>query len=208
MPNKSEERLLDEHYLSLIAQGNHDAFIELGKRYHKHSSHLVKDLLIKYPDTGVTRKELILVCDNHFPFVISKYNPLRGASLLTFWKESTEKVAMDYLYENSYQGGAYSFRGVISFDEENDLAMNYSELLAEKDDAKRNKRRIFEIKTIIYRHKNEFTKQEFILLNLALSGFTYVDFERADVMSRTTVHLTFKNAIKKLTKLVKNGDKK
>ena len=61
MPTKSEERLLDEHYLSLIAQGNHDAFNRFAKRYRKHSHHLVKELLIKYPDTGVTKKELILV---------------------------------------------------------------------------------------------------------------------------------------------------
>ena len=208
MPTKSEERLLDEHYLSLIAQGNHDALVELGKRYHKHSCHLVKNLLIKYPDTGVTKRELLLVCDNHFPFVIAKYNPLIGASFLTFWKESTENVVMDYLYDNSYQGGAFSFRGVISFDEENDLSMNYSELLAEKDDAKRNKRRIFEVKTILYRHKNVFSKQEFILLNLALNGFTYADFEKTGVMSRTTVHLTFKNAVKRLNNLLKKDEKK
>ena len=49
MPTKSEERLLDEHYLSLIAQGNHDAFNQFAKRYRKHSHHLVKELLIKYP---------------------------------------------------------------------------------------------------------------------------------------------------------------
>ena len=46
MPTKSEERLLDEHYLSLIAQGNHDAFNRFAKRYRKHSHHLVKELLI------------------------------------------------------------------------------------------------------------------------------------------------------------------
>ena len=208
MPIKSEERLLDEHYLSLIAQGNHDAFARLAKRYHKHSSHLVNELLTKYPNTGITRNELLLVCDNHFPFVIVKYNHLIGASLLTFWKESTKNVAMDYLYDNSYQGGALSFRGIISFDEENDLSMSYSELLAEKDDARRNKKRIFEIKTIIYQYKNQFTKQEFIILNLALNGFTFIDFERTNVMSRTTVRLTFKSAVKKLTKLLKIGEEK
>ncbi len=208
MPTKSEERLLDEHYLSLIAQGNHDAFNRFAKRYRKHSHHLVKELLIKYPDTGVTKKELILVCDHHFRFVVAKYNPLIGASFLTFWKESTKNVVMDYLYDNSYQGGAFSFRGVISFDEENDLSMSYSELLAEKDDAKRNKKRIFEVKTVLYKYKNLFDKREFILLNLALNGFTYVDFEKSEVMSRTTIHLTFKNAVKKLNKLLKKDEKK
>ena len=208
MPNKSQERLLDEHLLSLIAQGNHDAFTKLGKRYRKHARHLVNEICIQYPDTGVTSKELLLVCGNHFASLVTKYNPSLGTSFLAFWNESTKKVVMDYLYENSYQGGAFSFRGVISFDEENELSMSYSELLAERDDRRKLRRRVFEVKTIIYRHKNLFTKQEFVLLNLALDGFNQVDFEKAEMMSRTTVHLTFKNAVKKLQKLVTTEAKK
>ena len=205
MPKKSQDRLLDEHLHSLVAQGNHDALIELRKRFHKHSRHLVNQLLIQYPNTGITKKELLAVCDSHFPFVVLKYNPLVQSSFLTFWRESTKNCAMDYLIENSYNGGAFGFRGVISFDEANEDSLCYGELIAERDDEKITKRQIFEVKTQLYKYKAFFTDQEFSIVNLILSGYSFSDLEHGEMMSRTTLYLTFKNAVKKLKKYIKQG---
>ena len=68
MPHKSYHQILDEHLHILIAQGNHEAYNKLSYRYHRHSLTLVKDLLSKYTFTGVTNRELVLVCEDHFPF--------------------------------------------------------------------------------------------------------------------------------------------
>ena len=203
MPRKNQDRVLDEHLLNLVAQGNHDAFRELEKRYHKHSLHLVSQLLIQYPNTGLTKKELIAVCDSHFPFVIMKYNHLVPSSFLTFWKESTKNEVMDYLIENSYNGGAISFRGIISFNEANEDSLPYSEILAEKNDEKITNRQIFELRTQVYRFKSSFTDQEFAILNLVLVGYTFTELEHSEMISRSNIYLTFNNAAKKLEKLMK-----
>ena len=206
MPRKNQDRVLDEHLLALVAQGNHDALLQLEKRYHKHSRHLVNQLLIQYPSTGITKKELFAVCDSHFPFVVIKYNPIKYSSFLTFWKESTKNSAMDYLIDNSYNGGAFGFRGVISLDEANEESLCYGEIIAEKNDERLTKKRIFEIRTEIYRHKSYFTDLEFTVLNLVLVGYTYPELEHSGMVSRTTLHLTFKNAVKKLHNLLKHGE--
>ena len=205
MPRKNQDRVLDEHLLTLVAQGNHDALVELGKRYHKHSRHLVNQLLIQYPNTGITNKELLAVLDSHFPFVVAKYNPIKYSSFLTFWKESAKNSAMDYLIDNSYNGGAFGFRGIISLDETNEESLCYGEILAEKNNERITKKRIFEIRTEIYRYKSHFTDLEFTVLNLVLVGYTYPELEHSGMMSRTTLHLTFNNAVKKLHKLLKQG---
>ena len=203
MPRKSQDRLLDEHLHSLVAQGNHDALIELEKRYRKHSHYLVNQLLTQYPSTGITPKELISVCDSHFLFVLLKFNPLLHSSLLTFWKESTKNCAMDYLIDNSYNAGAFSFRGVFSLDESNKESLCFGEVIAERDDEKINKRMIFETKSQLYKFKSFFTDQEFSLVNLILNGYSFHELEHGGMMSRTTLYLTFKNATNKLKNLIK-----
>ena len=207
MPRKNQDRILDDHLITLIAQGNHDALAELEKRYHKHSLHLVNQLLIQYPSTGISKKELVAVCESHFPFVVMKYSPLKHSSFLTFWKESTKNSIMDYLIDNSYNGGAFSFRGVISLDEADEESLCYGEIIAEKNNERITKKRIFEIRTEIYRFKNCFTDLEFTVLNLVLVGYTYPELEHSGMMSRTTLHLTFKNAVRKLHNLMRNIEK-
>ncbi len=81
MPKKSYNQILDEHLHILIAQGNHEAYNTLSKRYHIHASILVSELLKQYAYTGITRSELISVCEAHFVFVISKY-PYKHTALI------------------------------------------------------------------------------------------------------------------------------
>ena len=205
MPRKSQDRLLDEHLHNLVAQGNHDALVELGKRYHKHSRHLANQLLTEYPSTGITNKELIAICDSSFLHIVIKYNPSISSSFLTFWKESAKNAAMNYLIDNSYTGGAFGFRGVISFNEANEDSLSYGELIAEKDDERIDKKMIFEIRSHLYRFKNCFTDLEFGLINLVLSGYSFAELEHGKVVSRTTLVLTFNKAIKKLKNLIQKS---
>ena len=205
MPRNSQDRLLDEHLHTLVAQGNHDALIELGKRYHKHSRHLVSQLLNEYPSTGITKRELNAVCDSHFHYIVIKFNATLCSSFLTFWKESAKNAAMNYLIENSYNGGAFGFRGVISFNEANEDSLCYGEIIAEKDDERIDKKRIFEIRSHLYRYKNCFTDLEFGIVNLILSGYSYAELVHGNMMSRATIRLTFNKAMKKLKTLVNNS---
>ena len=202
MPRTNQDRVLDEHLLALIRQGNHDALDELRKRYHKHSLHLVHQLLTQYPNTGITTKELLAVCDSHFNFVIIKFNNLMPSSFLTFWKESTKNEAMDYLIENSYNGGAISFRGIISFNEANDDSLSYSEMIAERNENLNTNKKIFELRTQLYHFKPYFTNQEFSIVNLILVGYSFAELEHSGMTVRSNLYLTFKNAAKKLQKLI------
>ena len=96
-------------------------------------------------------------------------------------------------------------RCLLKFDEANEDSLCYGELIAERDDEKITKRQIFEVKTQLYKYKAFFTDQEFSIVNLILSGYSFADLEHGEMMSRTTLYLTFKNAVKKLKKYIKQG---
>ena len=202
MPKKSYNQILDEHLHILIAQGNHEAFNTLRKRYHIHASVLVSELLKQYAYTGISSKELIQACESHFVFVIIKYSSGRS-SFYSFWKSSTYQYLMDYLVEHSYNADAYVFKGSISFDQKNDEMHSFSELIAERGDEKAFKRKIFEIRHVIHKYDAFFTSQEKTILNLILDGYTLGDFEHTGVLARSQIHLTYKSAVEKLQKYMK-----
>lgn len=195
---KTYNRILDEHLHILITQGCYEAFIELKKRYHKHAQILCVGLLNQYQKTGITKTELVSVCDNHFPFVLKKY--VSGlSSFYNFWETCTKQVAMDYLIEFSYEAEGVFFSGLFSI--ERDLVN--LELLQEKDTNKNLKRRVFEIRSVIAKYDLFFTEPEKALLNLVLSGYTISDLEKTGLYCKSTLYLTFNSAITKLKNYLK-----
>lgn len=197
MPNKSYNRILDEHLHILIAQGNHEAYNHLRKRYHRHALVLTSDLFQKYDDTGITKKELMAVCEGHFSTVISKY--ISGlSSFYSFWIESTTQVLMDYIIENSYEGEAFTFRGVVSFDQNSDEKHLFSDFLGETGDEKKFKKVIFEIRQVLKKYATFFKSQERALLNLVLEGYSLAELEHSGTMSKSHLYLTYKSAVERL----------
>ena len=110
---------------------------------------------------------------------------------------------MDYLVDNSYKADSLELNGNISLDQELEDRHPLSDYIHEKDDLREKKRKLFEIKNVIARNDDVFTKQEAALLNLVLSGYTIADLEHSGVMSRSSLYLTFKTAVEKLQKLVR-----
>ena len=199
MPKKSYNQILDEHLHILIAQGNHEAYNKLRKRYHVHAVILVNEYLKQYSYTGITAKELVVACEEHFLFVIGRYLPGRS-SFYTFWKSSTSQYLMDYLVEHSYEGEASIFRGSISLDQKNDEMHGFSELIAERGDEKAFKRKVFEIKHILHKYDVFFTAPEKTLLSLILDGYSLADFVHTGILEKSQVNLTYKCAVEKLQK--------
>ena len=207
MPKKSYNRILDEHLHILTAQGNHEAYERLKKSYHLHSLSLCSNVLFQYPESGVSRKELVIICDDFFPFVVAKFNPTLS-SFYSFWKEGTIKEIMDYMINNSYGADAVSFRGTVSFNQENDKNGNdYSDILAEVDDNREKRRLMFEIRGLIARNSLTFSSQEKTLLILLLEGYSFKELEHNGAMSRACLYLTFNSAIKKLKKCIEKWQK-
>jgi len=207
MPKKSYNRILDEHLHILVAQGNHEAYLKLQKRYHMHALLLCSEVLQQYPKTGITRKELITICDDYFPTVVLKFNPILS-SFYSFWKESTMRETMDYLIENSYGAEAYVFRGSFSLDADEEKRNLYVEMIAESDDDIVLKRKIFEVKGLINRYSVFFTNYEKTLLLLVLDGYSLKDIELAGLMAKSTLYLTFNTAVEKLKNCLKRKIKK
>ena len=206
MPTKSFNQILDEHLYILIAQGNHEAFNKLRKRYHRHALVLTTELVQQYSNSGISRKELMAVCEGHFPFVIYKY--ISGlSSFYSFWKESTTQELMDYIIENSYDGKAFIFRGAISFDQNSDEKHYYGEYLGEKGDEKVLRRKMFEIKNVIKKYDVFFTSQEKAILSLVLEGYTLMELEHTGMLSISHIYLTYKTALEKLQNYMNESDK-
>ena len=202
MPKVSYNRILDEHLHTLIAQGNHEAFERLKRRYHYHSYALCHDLLNHYQKTGISIMELMAVCEDLFIFIVEKFDPSQS-TFFSFWKETTTHRLIDYLVDNSYKADSTDINGNISLDQEFEDKHTISDYIHETDDLREKKRKIFEIKNVIAKNDDVFTKQEVAILNCVLNGYTIADLEHSGVMSRSALYLTFNNAVSKLQKLIK-----
>lgn len=202
MPHKSYNQILDEHLYILIAQGSHEAYVKLNKRYYRHALTLSNELIRQYPHSGIVRQELIAVCEGYFPNVLKKYNP-ELSSFFSFWKESTKKVLIDYIYENSYDGKAMMFRGVISFDQNYDERHLYSEFLAEKDYSVLFKKQVQDIRRILTKYEVFFTSLEKAIINLVLEGYSLVELEHTGLLKKTQLYLTYNSALDKLHSYMK-----
>ena len=206
MPSQTKQRIPDEQLHSLTIKGIHEAFVELKKRYHKHSLILVNQLLTQYINTGISKKDLLTICEGHFSYVIRHYQK-HLASFYSFWKETTLQTAMDYLIENSYGGAASSFYGSISLNQENDGRYQYEDVLSEKDTSKDVKKQVFEVKAVMAKYDAKFTVSEKAVLNLLLSGLTMTEIENTGLYGKTYIYLTFKSASEKLQKYLKDFPK-
>lgn len=204
MPKRSYHRILDEHLHILITQGNHDAYQKLKRRYRYHSLTLCRDILSQYSKTGVTMQELITICDDCFMLVVARFDP-ELSSFFSFWKDMSKQMIMDYLIDNAYTAEAAGFSGTISIDQEFEDNHSFADYLCEKDEDRIKKKRVFEIKSIIAKHEEEFSKLELGLLNLVLDGYSIMDMEHSGVRSKSSLYLTFNNAVDKLQKILENS---
>ena len=201
MSQKSYNTILDEHLHILIAQGNHEAYEHLKKRYHFHGIQLCRDILKQYDKSGISIPDLVIVCDSYFRSVVEKYDA-ELSSFYSFWKQTTSHQIMEYVTDNSYTADASTFSGSISIDQEFEDNHSFADLLCEIDDNKIKRKKIGEIKHLISKFEAHFIKQESALLNLVLDGYSIADLEHGGVMSKTALYLTFKNAIEKLQKIL------
>lgn len=200
--SKSYNRLLDEHLHILITQGNHEAFLRLGKRYKKYFEGLTCEIIEKYPKSGVSFKEIMAICGQSFPDIVRKYDSSRLSSFFVFWRESCMKMIMDYMLENSYLANAAVFRGFVTFDEELDERRCASDRLAEFDD-RIDARRVEMLRRLINEHKDEFKNHEFAVLTLMLDGYDLNELEHTGIISKSYLYLTFIRAVEKLKKYFK-----
>ena len=203
MSRKSYNTILDEHLHILIAQGNHEAFEYLKKRYHFHSIQLCRDILKQYDKSGIGIQDLVIVCDSFFRSVVEKYDA-ELSSFYSFWKQITSHQVMEYVTDNSYTADASTFSGSISIDQEFEDNHSFADLLCEIDDSRIKRKKIAEIKHVISKFESNFVKQESALLNLVLDGYSIAELEHSGVMSKTALYLTFKNAVEKLQKILDN----
>ena len=195
MLRKTYNQALDEHLHILIAQGNHEAFNRLRRRYHLHAVSLVNDLLKQYKYTGLTSRELLSVSEEHFFFVVSRYLP-GSSSFYSFWKNNTTQFLMNYLIDRSTDDS------YISFDQKEYDKFAVSELIGETGDERMLKRKIFEIKHIIHKYEVFFTVPEKTILSLLLEGYSLGDFEHTGMLKRSQINLTYKSAIEKVQKFM------
>ena len=201
MPKKSYNNILDEHLHILIAQGNHEAFERLEKRYRSQAVYLCREILKQYEQTGISSADLLTVCDSSFRSIVEKYDA-ELSSFFSFWKQIASHQIMEYLTDNSYTAEASTFKGSISIDQGLEDNRPFADLLCEIDDSKNKRKRIADIKRIIKRHLLHFTKQESSMLNLILDGYSIPDLEHSGIMSRSSLYLTFNAAVEKLRKII------
>ena len=206
MPNKTYNRVLDENLHILVTRGCHEAFLELKKRYHRHASVLCNKLLEQYPNTGISKKELVSISDTNFPIVVRKY--VSGvSSLYIFWETCTKQVLMDYLVDYSYDAEGIFFSGTFSLEDLMDNKHGSFDFLNEKDPDRNLKRKVFEVKSILAKYDMFFTTAEKGVMNLVLSGYSLMELEKTGLYKKSQLYLTFKNAIEKIKRYL-NSDHK
>lgn len=196
--NRTKNRVLDLHLHSLIAQGNHIAFLMLKRRYEKYSRILCKEVLAKYANSGVSLMDLFSVCMACFKEVVIKYDEQR-MPLYDYWKEVTSQRVIDYLLRNSYTAKAKTFYGILNLDNEDDEKKINLELIRENDEDYIKAKAHKEALRIISENRNAFTNKEFFLLHYFFEGYTIQELAHGEVMSRSSLYSTFNSAYEKLT---------
>lgn len=200
--NRTKNRVLDLHLHTLIAQGNHVAFLMLKKRYEKYSRIISRQALDKYKNSGVSFMDLFSVCIACFKEVLTKYDVQR-MPLYDYWKEVTNQKIVDYLLSNSYTAKAKTFYGILNLDNEDDEKRINLELIRENDEEYIKEKSRREALRIISEHKEVFTRKEFFLLHYFFEGYTIQELEHGGVMSRSSLYATFDKAYNKLADLAK-----
>lgn len=204
--NRTKNRVLDLYLHSLIAQGNHLAFVMLKKRYEKYSRILCRDILQKYPNSGVNFLETFSVCMSCFKEVTTKYNPEK-MPFYDYWQDVTSQRVVDYLLSNSYTARAKSFYGILNLDNEDDEKKLNLELIRENDIDYIKEKAHKEAIRILENNRESFSKKEFILLHYIFEGFTIQEMEHGGIMSRSSLYATFNTAYEKLTNIAKEERK-
>ena len=197
---KSYKRILDEHLHDLIAQGNHEAYLKLSRRYKRYAEILATETLDKCSALGVTYSEIMTVCSDNFLYVVKKYDHQR-CSFYTFWQNTIERFVMDYITTTYCSETAKTFRSCFSFDEENSERRFVTEMLLETDEEQLNEAKIRDVKAVIEKNKDAFRHEEYAMLLLVLQGYSLADFEHSGIMSMSAVYLTFNSACVKLKKM-------
>lgn len=205
--HKTKNRALDLHLHSLVAQGNHSAFLLLKQRYEKYSRIVSKQVFEKNQDSGVTTMDLFSVCISCFKDILVKYDPQKKA-FYDFWKKITEQEMNDYMLVNSYKAKAKTFNGVISLDSEDEEKKINLELIRENDEDYIKEKFRKEIVKLIDAHKDSFTIKEFVILHYTLEGYSIQELEHGDIMSRSSLYATSHTASRKLAELIKQVKKK
>ena len=204
---RTRNRVLDLHLHSLVAQGNHAAFLQLKYRYEKYSRIICKQFYEKNLDSGVSSPDLFSVCMSCFKSVLVKYDP-QGKCFYDFWKKVTEQALTDYLLVNSYKAKAKTFDGIISLDYEEEEKKLNLELIRENDEDYIKEKFRREIIKLIDTHKDSFNKKEFLILHYTLEGYSIKELEHGEIMSRSSLYATSNSASRKLEELIKQVKKK
>lgn len=203
MPKKlPKNHLTDEHLHTLCAQGNHEAYLLLANRYQRYCKKLANQILEEYPGFGIRFQELINVNNNHFPYVVKRYNPELNY-FYAFWQKSTSQVIMDYMMKNSYNAQARTFKGAFALDDENDERIAVYEYLQEEDENYLINWQIREIAQLVESNYQLFEKNELLVLESIFQGLTLSEIEQSGIIKRSTLYLTYNKAIEKLKKLLK-----
>ena len=206
MPNKSYNRIVDEHLYILVAQGNHEACDELRRRYHRYARKLCSEILAQYTHTGFTFSELLMISDNYFHTVLIKFDPSLYSSFYLFWRTLTTQELMDYFMDNSLllEEDGVNFLSLDELEEDKRFSID---ALHEKDEDRKKQVVVFELNNVINKNKACFSSQELMLLKLALEGYTIKDLERSGLLQKSQLYLTFNNAIDKLKNLIHHAPK-
>ncbi len=207
LSSKTYRRRLDEQSHELVAQGNHAAYLQFQKRYRYRALYLVYDLIdCKYKGLGIVPTELVTVCNDHFPYVVKKFNPWL-CSFYTFWRKSVELQIADYVNNTYFSDKSKTQSSISCFDDDYNENIFDFDCVAETDENIARNRLVYELRRTILAHKEEFEHQEFMMLLLTLDGYTMADFEHTGINSQSTLYLTFKKAITKLDNIMKKNKK-
>ena len=207
MPSKPYNRILDEHLHILIAQGNHEAFERLKSRYYYHALKLCRGIISQFEATDIAIGDLMAVCSYYFLSIIKKFDPSMEKSFFSFWKKITEQKVTEYLAKNFYQEKK-AHKNSFSLDQDLEDKHTMYGIIYEKDDDAAIQKLVLEMKSVVRRNPDHFTKQETALLHFVLDGYSLSDLEHSGLMSRSALYLTFKSAVKKLQKLVQDSQNK
>lgn len=203
MSSKNYHRILDEHLIVLVSQGNHEAYQKLRKRYQRHALALAHQLITNHQKAGLSVQDIATICDHYFPIAVVRYDPTQ-CSFYHYWREMTSHYVLNYIIETCYSDDESLYKLLLSLDEQIDEKHSFGDILAEKDDTSGLKVIVDAICDLIERHSEMFEKNELSLLKLMLEGYTIGELEHTGMMAKSTLYITFNIVVRKIQNLMGN----
>ncbi len=161
--------------------GDEDAFFVLSERYKKFARNEALKYYLKYGRShGFIFDDIYAITFSALMDAAKTFDPIKSDNFYTYWRTIADNHAINYIRNNSYEGGAKMFKGTISLDDNayDNGDILYSELIGKTDNHNSDDEESEITVSVIRELYVSFSPIEKVFLLLKMSGYTFAQISK------------------------------